>query len=178
MDIPRRWLGLLATLSVLLLGCSTGDDASQPKSAQFDTTIRWTSYGIPHVKANDWGSLGYGYAYATAKDGLCVIAKDLITVRGEQARYFPDAADALASDVFHTAIISPAKIDAYLAAQDEEGAQFNQGYVAGYNRYLADHSDQASSCQGASWVRPIDQADLVRLQIGVGIRYGLARFAR
>jgi len=23
-----------------------------------------TSYGIPHIKATDWGSLGYGYGYA------------------------------------------------------------------------------------------------------------------
>ena len=75
------------------------------------SSIRWTSYGIPHVKAEDWGSLGYGYAYATAKDGLCVIAKELITVRGEQSRLFPNADNALASDVFHTAIISPAKVN-------------------------------------------------------------------
>ena len=24
---------------------------------QYDAQIRWTSYGIPHVKADDWGSL-------------------------------------------------------------------------------------------------------------------------
>ena len=47
---------LLLFVSAILFGCSA--DTSDP----YNVEIRWTSYGIPHVKADDWGSLGYGFA--------------------------------------------------------------------------------------------------------------------
>ena len=64
-------------LAVWLTGCGEA-----PSLSTYDAEIRWTSYGIPHVKAEDWASLGYGFAYATATDALCVIARDVITVNG------------------------------------------------------------------------------------------------
>ena len=73
---------------LLLITACTEDNPTSKVSApanQFDVEIRWTSYGIPHVKADDWGSLGYGFAYATAKDAICTIARDMIMVRGEQS---------------------------------------------------------------------------------------------
>ena len=57
------WLRGASALALLgLLGCADTEKADY----QYDVDLRWTSYGIPHVKANDWGSLGYGFAYATA----------------------------------------------------------------------------------------------------------------
>ena len=47
---------LLLFVLVLLLGCTAKVDN------RYNVDIRWTSYGIPHVKADDWGSLGYGFA--------------------------------------------------------------------------------------------------------------------
>lgn len=52
-------------LAVWLTGCGEA-----PSLSTYDAEIRWTSYGIPHVKAEDWASLGYGFAYATATDAL------------------------------------------------------------------------------------------------------------
>ena len=37
----------------------------------YDVDIRWTSYGIPHVLAEDYGSMGYGLGYAFARDHYC-----------------------------------------------------------------------------------------------------------
>jgi acyl-homoserine-lactone acylase len=52
----------------------------------------------------------------------------------------------------------------------------DSGYARGYNRYIDTHADQLpASCAGAEWVKPIDERDLARLAIGVGIRYGLGR---
>ncbi|MEM7100278.1 MAG: penicillin acylase family protein [Pseudomonadota bacterium] len=166
--------------TTLLVACSPGDQAAGANGSThtYDTTIQWTSYGIPHVNADDWGSLGFGYAYATAKDGICVIAKDLITVRGEKSQFFPDEADALVSDVFHKAIITADKVAAAIAVQSEDTVAFNRGYADGYNRYLKDNSDADVTCRGAAWLRPIDEDDVTRMQTGVGIRYGLARFAK
>ena len=58
-------------MSLMLLGC--GQTADPDK---YEAQIRWTSYGIPHVKSDICGGLGYGFAYATAEDAVCVIATD------------------------------------------------------------------------------------------------------
>ena len=42
----------------------------------------------PHVKATDFGSIGYGVGYAFAQDNICVMADTFVTVRGERSRYF------------------------------------------------------------------------------------------
>ena len=87
----------LASLLVLLAACSDpaapGADMAAENTAaapeyRFSTEIRWTSYGIPHVKADDWSSLGYGFAYATAKDAVCTIARDVLMVNGELSLHF------------------------------------------------------------------------------------------
>ncbi|MFQ3244545.1 MAG: acyl-homoserine-lactone acylase [Arenicella sp.] len=140
-----------------------------------DVGIRWTSYGIPHVKAHDWASLGYGYAYATATDGVCVIARDIVTVNGNLNKYFGD--QQRANDLFHRAVVSDSLIAQYNASQSPRAKQFNAGYVAGYNRYVADYADALpASCADAQWVRAITINDMARLVVGVGIRYGLGRY--
>ncbi|MBL4674179.1 MAG: penicillin acylase family protein, partial [Arenicella sp.] len=151
-------------------------EESANRSHKIDVDIRWTSYGIPHVKADDWSSLGYGYAYATATDGVCVIARDIVTVNGNLGKYFGD--QQRASDVFHRAVVSDSLIAQYNASQSARAKKFNAGYVAGYNRYLADHLDALpASCANAEWVRAISINDMARLVIGVGIRYGLGRYS-
>jgi acyl-homoserine-lactone acylase len=84
-----RWaLGLTCALSA---ACSSAPDAGrQPAqtSQRYNATVRWTSYGVPHIKAQDWGSLGYGFAYAVATDGVCILAREFVVVRGEQSKYF------------------------------------------------------------------------------------------
>ncbi len=159
----------LLTGSMLLSGCEP-----EPK---FDTEIRWTSYGIPHVKADDWGSLGYGFAYATATDGVCVIARDVQTVNGTLTDHFGADEANLHSDIFHKAILTDAKLVKFNAAQSARSQSLSEGYVAGYNRYLTDNRDSLpASCAGADWIRPITIDDVTRINLGVGIRYGLGRF--
>jgi acyl-homoserine-lactone acylase len=81
-----RYFGLL-TLAAVLLGCADagGEGDADGTDLQYEVELRWTSFGIPHVKADDWGSLGYGFAYATATDAVCVIAKDVQMVNGNLA---------------------------------------------------------------------------------------------
>lgn len=139
--------------------------------------IRWTSYGIPHVKANDWKSLGYGYAYATATDGICVIAKDLLVVKGDLETHFGEGQRA--SDLFHRAIITESLLREFTKAQTPRALAFSTGYVEGYNRYLKDHAGQLpASCNKASWLKSIDMDDMNRLLVGVGIRYGLGQYSK
>jgi acyl-homoserine-lactone acylase len=146
---------------------------------RYDVQLRWTSYGIPHVKATDWGSLGYGFAYATATDAFCTLAREITTATGELARHLGPGDGRRESDVFHLALLDGARVQRFNRAQSVTSARFNVGYVAGYNRYLRDHRDSLpTACRGASWVRPITVDDVTRMTIGVGIRYGVGRFLK
>ncbi|MEO2173210.1 MAG: penicillin acylase family protein [bacterium] len=171
---------LLIIAVLLISACTENKSSDQPNTPnQFDVEIRWTSYGIPHVKADDWGSLGYGFAYATAKDAICTIARDMIMVRGEQSRYFGTEDKHRNSDIFHKAMLTDAIVEASQAAVDDKNSQFTTGYVKGYNRYLKDNIDRLpDSCAGQPWVKTISEADVARLGIGVGIRYGVGRFQK
>ena len=83
-------------LTVLtLLGCGQTTDPDK-----YEAEIRWTSYGIPHVKSDNWGGLGYGFAYATAEDAVCVIAKDLIMVNGELSLFLDQKTETLKAIFF------------------------------------------------------------------------------
>ena len=166
------------TLILTLSACATSetqiDEAVVNERSSIAAEIRWTSYGIPHVKAQDWQSLGYGFAYATATDAVCVIAKDIAMVNGELSRFL--GAEHLDSDVFHKAILTDEKITAFDAQQSRRANDFATGYAKGYNRYLRDNAASLpASCADAEWVRPCPQ-DVTRLAMGVGIRYGLGRF--
>ncbi|MCB1710654.1 MAG: penicillin acylase family protein, partial [Halioglobus sp.] len=61
-----------ASLSLLLAACGDSNNSNnknEPEtpvepSLTYSAEIRRTEYGIPHIKAADWGGLGYGYGYA------------------------------------------------------------------------------------------------------------------
>jgi len=172
----RMTLALLAM--TLFTACSPNPDAAAPSSsATYNTEIRWTSYGIPHVKAHDWGSLGYGFAYAVATDAICVIAKDVAVANGELSIHLGSGNGNIESDIFHRAIITQARLQHFGTGQSAKMQKYAAGYAAGYNRYLEDHmGNLPESCRDASWVRPIDALDVARLTVSLGIRYGLGRF--
>ena len=170
----------LACLPALICLLSCSSDHSAPAStavAGYDTEIRWTSYGIPHVKANDWESLGYGFAYATATDAVCVIARDIVMVNGNLSAYMGAENGNYENDVFHRALLTKDKLQRFALAQPDGSGRFARGYVAGYNRYLKDHDGRLpASCNDQPWVRPMVQEDVARLTVGLGIRYGVGRF--
>ncbi|MGM0634116.1 MAG: penicillin acylase family protein, partial [Pseudomonadota bacterium] len=102
----RNRLLIVATLcSLSVTACGPGPGQSGADTAddplQYETRIRWTGYGIPHVDADDWGGLGYGFAYATATDGICSMARDVAMVNGELSQHFGAEPASVASDAFH-----------------------------------------------------------------------------
>jgi acyl-homoserine-lactone acylase len=172
-------LAIAFSLSALMFACApdggvSGNGASESISETVD--VRWTEHGIPHITAQTWEGLGFGFAHSVAQNGVCVLAKELVTVNGELAKYFGAENGNVNSDAFHRALLNDAKIDEYLAASSADSNAMDSGYARGYNRYIDTHADQLpASCAGAEWVKPIDERDLARLAIGVGIRYGLGR---
>tara|TARA_B110000503_G_scaffold66313_1_gene104082 strand:+ start:132473 stop:134788 length:2316 start_codon:yes stop_codon:yes gene_type:complete len=170
-------LGLSALVACAPDESVTNDEASALSNAMKETVdVRWTEHGIPHITAQTWEGLGFGFAHSVAQNGVCVLAKELITVNGELSKYFGAENGNVNSDAFHRALLNDAKIDQYLGASSDDSNAMDSGYARGYNRYIDTHADQLpASCAGAEWIKPIDERDLARLAIGVGIRYGLGR---
>ncbi|MEX2468670.1 MAG: penicillin acylase family protein [Pseudohongiellaceae bacterium] len=180
--MPPRAAVSAALLSLTLLAaCSepAGERDAAPEAtptalADNEVSIRWTKHGIPHVRANNWEGLGYGFANAVANNTLCVLAREFVTVRGEQAKYFGASDESINADAFHRALLNGDKIDEYLAYGSADSRAMDAGYVRGYNDYIEAHAGQMpASCNNAPWITPIDERDLARMAIGVGIRYGL-----
>ncbi len=131
----------------------------------YRASIRRTSHNIPHITADDTGSLGYGYGYAFAEDHLCSLADVVVQARSEAASFFGPGDDDrwINQDSVYLAL------DLYgRAAKDFDNAptdlqELVRGYAAGYNRYLADTGADAvpGYCAGEPWVRPVDAYDLV-----------------
>ena len=151
----------LAVCAACLLAAGTSFAAtSQP---DYQVQVLRTSYGIPHIQASDWGSLGYGYGYAFAQDNACVLAREVLAASGTQSRYF--GASALASDWVYKMVNSTARVDAAWAVIDQETRDLLSGYADGYNRYLRDTGVNAlpADCRGQAWVLPITGKDSLRV---------------
>ncbi len=153
------------------------------RAPRFEATVTRTEHGIPHVVADDWGSLGYGHGYATAETNLCNLADTLVTGRGERSRWFgPDAryqdrvtldATNLQTDALFTDIRDRRVVEGLLAdPQRGPGAQARamvRGYVAGINRYVRDVGGSGGvkdpACRGAGYIRP----DATALDVWYGV---------
>src|SRR5687768_13879880 len=83
-----------------LAACSTGDDDTPPApEPAFSATLRMTPYGVPHVKAADFASLGFGAATAYLRENLCLLADQVLTVNGERSKYHGPAGIAMVAFV-------------------------------------------------------------------------------
>lgn len=177
-SIAALRLPFIAFLSTLAIACSDSSDRNSgttpppvdPQEPEPELTyqadIVWTEYGIPHVTADDWGSLGYGSAYALAKENYCVLMKEYVAVNGETARYFGEDGD-LEIDFVWKMFNSDERIQEMLDSLTENGLRQIEGYAAGLNRYLRDTGvDQLpegkDGCRGAEWVREVDTMDVMR----------------
>jgi acyl-homoserine-lactone acylase len=174
-------VALVAGFCAIVVAAALAVTVALADDRRYSAEIRRTEYGIPHVLANDHGSLGYGYGYAFAQDNLCVMADRVVTLRGERSRFLGPRADAndpfadeedatsnLASDVYYRGVRQSGIVRRLLARRAPLGPTADlrrmvEGYVAGYNRYLADTGVAQlpdPTCRGKAWVGPITALDV------------------
>jgi len=127
--------------------------------------IRRTTAGVPHINGSSLAEVAAGLGYAQAQDNLCVLADGFIKVRGERAAFFgPGENDVnVISDFSYRALQLRTGADVELTALSTQSKSMVQGYVAGYNHYLAstEPNEWPIACRDAPWVRAIDAGDLV-----------------
>jgi acyl-homoserine-lactone acylase len=171
-----------ATVLTMVSGVAAGSPADTALRDRhgLSADIRYTEYGIPHIKANDFAGLGYGYGFAAAKDNICVLADTYLTVDAQRSKYLgPDAPgnaafgvarNSLNSDLHFQQVNDSGVVERAVAAPApngprEEIREIVRGYVAGYNRWLRDTGTSRISdpaCRGARWVRPISELQVYR----------------
>lgn len=163
----------------LVLAAAFASPAFSAGAASLNAEIRTTSYGVPHIRAKDFESVGFGIGYSTAKNDICEIAPTWVTVNAQRSLYFgPEAGETrgvtagaynnLQSDLFWKRILDSGLVEKELAAPaplspTQDVRDIVRGYAAGYNHYLAKTGvDQIPDerCRGAAWVRPITEKDI------------------
>lgn len=171
-------------LAGLLCGLGVTVHAQAP-SPQASVEIRRTTYGVPHIRAQSERGLGYGIGYAYAQDNLCLLANEVVTVNGQRSRYFgaeqktAEQRDNLTSDLFFNWLSTPRDVERFWQAQTPQVRQRVEGYVAGFNRALAESRQVpgTSQCLQAQWLRPITTGDIVKLTRRLLAEGGIGHFA-
>jgi acyl-homoserine-lactone acylase len=172
---------MIGGVSTVVAYPALGESTTVDGGSQYRAVVDRTEYGIPHITADNYGSLGFGYGYAFAQDNLCSLADHVLTLRGERSRYFgpdriidsgddPEPVTNLSSDIFHRAHASDVAVQNLLSkpaplGPTSEIRDLVAGYAAGYNHYLNRTGVENlpdPRCRGAEWVRPITPLDLWR----------------
>ena len=164
----RKWAISAAVLASVIGG------TAMAKGPSYSATITRTAYGIPHIKAANWGGVGYGVGYAYAQDNLCMLAEEFATVAGERSKFFGPKetavlgfgpVDNLSSDIFFRAAIDLPKLRQSILKQGPDARPIIAGYAAGYNRLLRELGPEGVpvACRGKAWVHPITTDDMLRI---------------
>lgn len=139
-------------------------------------TIRTTTGGIPHIRARDYRSLGFGAGWTQGGAALCTLADAFVTVDAQRSRFFgPDASydqsyangtrpNNLQSDFFWAKVMKNRTVEGmlaepYPAGPERPARQAVRGFAEGYNAALrdrvADGGIKDPACRGEPWVRPV-----------------------
>lgn len=157
---PLTLLGCL-----VLAGCQENNSEPDP-ARHYDVTLTYTEQGVPHIKANDYASLGFGAGYAHAEENLCTLSEQIMKLRGEKSRWLGAGEQQrnLLSDVGYRVLDLPAQAAALYGKLAPDARDLVEGYVAGFNHSLAGRTspaDYPSPCRGAEWVEPITPVQLL-----------------
>jgi acyl-homoserine-lactone acylase len=157
----------LAAGNQLAWGPAVAAAAAEGSKPAYEATIRVTKHGIPHITADDFGSLGYGSGYAAASASICTLADTLVTARGQRSRWFgPSAryddqvsleASNLQVDAFVTDLHNRRVVEKLLASEAGPGRQAREmvrGYVAGINKWLRSNRVTDPGCKGDGYLKP------------------------
>ncbi|WP_208640108.1 acylase [Massilia violaceinigra] len=174
---PRLLVLAGAVALAMTAGCNNEDKKDESKkpndpALKYQAEISRTSFGVPHIKANDEGSLAYGVATAYAQDNVCLMADEFTTVSGERSKHFGPTATRQTSDLpnlqtdfFYRIINDDEAVKAAWNAHSAPMKAMIEGYVAGYNDYLdkTGMNNLPDACKNGAWVRKVNEADMVKL---------------
>ena len=155
--------------------------------------IRRTTGGVPHIKARDFGSLGFGFGYAYAQDQLCEFASIIVTVNAQRSRYFgadaesPNGGTNLQSDFFWQRIKDVGTVERLVKRRAPHGpskrgarrpSRASPPATTPTCARPGARSCPDPTCRGKAWVRPITPIDVYRRFYQLGLRASSGNFLR
>ena len=151
-----------AAAIAVVAGC---DQTPVEEAPKYSADITFTDFGIPHIVADDYGSLGFGEGYVAAEDHLCNISHIVLRSKGELARNLGPGENNsnLLSDY---AVHGLGMLDRYQTGYAKQAPYIREmieGFAAGFNKYLTEYQATDGGthwCDGADWVQPITGADV------------------
>lgn len=161
---------------LLLTACKKTDVPDGPPDpydvqiGPYQVDVRTTSYGIPHILADDLGSAAFGMGWASARDHLCTLADQFVKIRSERSRYFGPGEDNrnVDEDFGWLGLQIMDQAEGGFLSLPEEQREILVGFSAGYNRYLLETDDIDPRCAGAEWLLPITHIDLLAYYLHLG----------
>jgi acyl-homoserine-lactone acylase len=100
--------------------------------------IRRTTYGVPHIRAEDLRAAAYALAYVQLEDHGARVAVGLVRARGEMGRWF--GRDSMESDFIARQSYAVA-VERY-PQLDQSTRDVYEGFAAGVNRYIELHPEE------------------------------------
>ena len=153
----------LLALALWMLATTLAACVTPPSDPVYQARIRRTEGGIPHIRADDLGSLGFGTLYAMAEDNLCILADQYLTLGAERSHHLGPGDGNLESDFFYRLLIDRGDAASPLP---EDLTRLFVGAAAGYNHYLRTTPVDAlpdARCRGAEWIREVDALAVKRV---------------
>jgi len=153
--------------AVLLAGCTAAHQSprDQAHGAAYAATIHRTEGGFPHIVAQDFGSLGFGTGYAAAQDNVCLMAKNVLRLRGKLSQYLGPDNGNLNSDIFRAYMAQTGMYDAPVSPELE---YVYTGFAQGFNHYLREtgiNNIPDATCRGAPWIPAMTADDVRRAEL-------------
>lgn len=131
------------TVIGLLLVASVAQAQEHTLARQVE--IRRTTYGVPHIRAQNFKALGYALGYVQMEDYGQLVPHFLVNTRGELAREF--GRDSIEADFRNRANWLDATRSFPLL--DTDTRDVYEGFAAGVNDYIRLHRTEF-----ASWIEP------------------------
>ena len=152
--IPAANLSILAEA----IGCSVAFVSAVSAQERGISEIVVDEWGVPHVYAEDFDNLGWGFGWAQMEAHGEAILRLYGTARGRGAEYW--GADFLASDRLLRALDIPNLARVALNGQDEDLRAYLEAFAAGMNAYAEAHPDAFTD--EAAAVLPVEPEDPLR----------------
>ena len=138
-----------------------------------DVEIRYTQYGVPHIKAKNLEAAGYGFGWAIARDNLCLTLERFVTIAGDRSKSLDPSAkymDAFAggeisnfdSDAAYRYILSPNAIARHKTDSLPDIHALVRGYTRGFNAHISGAAMAGETCRQSPWFRQITEDDVWR----------------
>ncbi len=135
--------------------------------------VRYTGYGMPHVRAVTLAGAGEGYGWAFARDNLCLMMEKVVTLAGDRSRYLaPDSGyvddfvgvhlSNAESDAVYRYLLDSGAVAAVRRAASPDVRALVRGYVGGFNRHVRGTPQPGEGCRDHSWFRPLVEDDIWR----------------